>query len=75
MEKYIFPIFKQYFVDLGIQSWEEKFVMKKWLEQDYEFSIFPPITYSPSTLDRANSKFKSPFGDQVFIMKMQVGIF
>lgn len=61
-----FPIFKQYFVDLGLQSWEEKFVLKKWLEQDYEFSIFPPITYSPNTLDRANSKFKSPFGDQIF---------
>lgn len=61
-----FPVFKQYLVDMGIQSWDEKFIVKKWLEQDYEFSIFPLITYSPNTLDRANSKFKSPFGDQTF---------
>jgi len=61
-----FPVVHQYGVDLGMASWDEKFVSTKWLEQEYEFALFPPITYSPNTQDRANSKFKSPFGEQVF---------
>lgn len=61
-----FPVFRQYLVDMGMASWDEKFVAKKWLEQDYETAVFPPITYSPHTQDRPNSKFMSPFGNQTF---------
>ncbi|MCH2023626.1 MAG: ABC transporter permease [Saprospiraceae bacterium] len=61
-----FPIFKQYFVDLGLLSWDEIFVSTKWLEHKYEFAIFPPITYSSTTRDARNNKFKSPFGPQEF---------
>lgn len=59
-----FPIFHQYLVDLGLSTWDEKFVSTKWLEQNYDYAIFPPITYSATTRDSKNIKFKSPFGDQ-----------
>lgn len=59
-----FPIFHQYLVDLGLSTWDEKFVSTKWLEQEYDYAIFPPITYSATTRDSKNIKFKSPFGDQ-----------
>ncbi len=61
-----YPVFREYLVDMGLASWDEKFVAKKWLEQDYETVLFPPITYSPYTQDRGNSKFKSPFDEQTF---------
>jgi peptide/nickel transport system permease protein len=61
-----FPIFHQYLVDLGLATWDEKFVSTKWLEQEYDYAIFPPITYSATTRDAKNNKFKSPFGEQNF---------
>lgn len=61
-----FPIFHQYLVDVGLATWDEKFVSTKWLEQDYDYAIFPPITYSATTRDAKNNKFKSPFGEQNF---------
>ena len=61
-----FPVFRQYAVDLGLATWDEKFISKKWLEQDYDYVIFPPITYSSTTRDSKNSKFKSPFDEQNF---------
>ncbi len=61
-----FPVCHQYLVDLGVTNWDSKFISKKWLEQDYESAIFPPITYSPHTQDRPNAKFISPFGEQTF---------
>lgn len=61
-----FPIFRQYLVDLGLATWKEKFVATKWLEQEYEYAIFAPITYSITTRDARNNKFKSPFGEQEF---------
>jgi len=61
-----FPIFHQYLVDLGLATWDEKFVSTKWLEQTYDYAIFPPITYSSTTRDAKNNKFKSPFGEQDF---------
>ncbi|CAA6806488.1 MAG: ABC transporter permease [uncultured Aureispira sp.] len=61
-----FPIFHQYLVDLGLETWDEKFVSTKWLEQAYDYAIFPPITYSATTRDAKNNKFKSPFGVQNF---------
>lgn len=61
-----FPVFRQYLVDWGLATWDQRFVATKWLEQDYEFVIFTPITYSATTRDARNGKFKSPFGDQQF---------
>lgn len=61
-----FPIFRQYLVDFGLASWDEKFVSTKWLEQKYDYVIFPPVTYSSTTRDSKNNKFKNPFGPQNF---------
>lgn len=61
-----FPVFRQYLVDLGLATLDDKFVVTKWLEQDYLVAIFPPITYCPTTRDAPNGKFKSPFDEQVF---------
>lgn len=61
-----FPVFRQYLVDLGLATWDDKFVVTKWLEQKYLSVLFPPITYSPTTRDAPNGKFKSPFDEQVF---------
>ncbi len=61
-----FPVFRQYLVDAGWATWDNRFVATKWLEQDYEVAVFPPITYSATTRDAANGKFKSPFGEQEF---------
>lgn len=61
-----FPVCRQYLVDLGLATWKEKFISKKWLEQTYESAIFPPITYSPTTRDRRNNKFTGPFDEQKF---------
>ena len=54
-----FPICRQYLVDLGLATWDEKFVSTKWLEQKYDYVIFPPITYSSTTRDSKNNKFKN----------------
>lgn len=59
-----FPVFRQYLVDLGISSWDEKFVLKRWSDHNYESVIFPPITYSPTTIDKKNLTYTSPFGNQ-----------
>lgn len=61
-----FPVFRQYLVDLGLSTWNEKFVSTKWLEQKYEYALFAPITYSATTRDPKNNKFKSPLGEQNF---------
>ncbi len=61
-----FPVFHQYLVDAGLATWDEKFVSTKWLEHEYDYVIFPPITYSATTRDARNNKFKNPFGPQNF---------
>lgn len=59
-----FPVFKQYLVDLGLAQWEEKFVLKRWHEHKFESAIFPPITYSPTNIDKKNLTYTSPFQEQ-----------
>lgn len=61
-----YPVFRQYLVDLGLATWDERFISTKWLEQKYESVIFAPIRYSSNTRDARNNKFKSPLGDQKF---------
>jgi peptide/nickel transport system permease protein len=59
-----FPVFRQWLVDLNIAEWEDKFVLKRWHEHNYESAIFPPITYSPNTIDKKNLTYTSPFQEQ-----------
>jgi peptide/nickel transport system permease protein len=59
-----FPVMRQYLVDLGLASWDEKFILKRWSEHEYESVIFPPITYSPTTIDKKNMNYISPLAEQ-----------
>ena len=59
-----FPVLKQYAVDLGLSSWESKFLINDWDEQEYEAKLMPLIPYRASNLDMANSNYVSPFADQ-----------
>ncbi len=60
----IFPVFKQYGVSLGLAKWGEKFVVNRWDEHDYEWSVFPLIPYSATSQDRRNRNFVGPFEEQ-----------
>jgi peptide/nickel transport system permease protein len=42
-----------------------------WKILDTEFKLFAPCAYSPNTIDAANAPRKSPFEQQVFILKDQ----
>ncbi len=54
-----FPVFKQYLADLGISRWSPDLVMADWkdLEKsgDVKSAIWPPIKYSESDEDLANT--------------------
>ncbi len=54
-----FPVFKQYLADLGISRWSPDLVMADWkdLEKsgDVKSAIWPPIRYSESDEDLANT--------------------
>jgi peptide/nickel transport system permease protein len=62
--KAYFPVLKQYAVNLGLSSWDARFVNRSWHEQEYESVIFPPIPYSPNTLDKRNMDYIGPFDAQ-----------
>lgn len=60
----MFPVFRDYAVEMGWSSWEAKFVQNDWSDHDYDFKIMPLIPYSPTSTDRKNTRFKSPFDEQ-----------
>lgn len=59
-----FPIFREYAVDLGIARWPEELLNINWTDAHFDFSIRPPVPYSPTTQDFFNSGFVSPFAKQ-----------
>jgi len=59
-----FPVLKQYGVALGLAKWDDQFVTKRWDEHQYDWSVFPIIPYSATTMDKMNRNFKSPFDKQ-----------
>jgi len=61
--KHHFPVFRQYFVDLGWAGWDAVFINKSWKELEYEAVVFPPIPYSATSIDLRN-QYRSPFGPQ-----------
>lgn len=62
--KTLFPVLKQYAVNMGLSQWEERFVTKRWDEHNYDFAIWAPIPYSSTTIDKKNRSFVSPFDEQ-----------
>ena len=60
VNKIIFPIIHQYFVDFGLAKWDPAFLTGEWNAPkegkfEYNFVIFPPITYLPQKTDVSNS--------------------
>lgn len=49
----MFPVFKQYAVDLGWTTWGPEFSTVDWRELDYTWSVFPPVPYAPGTTDKS----------------------
>lgn len=49
----VFPIFKEYAVSLGMGQWEARYSSVNWNELQYEWSVFPPVRYSPKTVDKS----------------------
>lgn len=62
-----FPLFRSIAVDFGLANWQPAFSNADWLDLQFESAVYPPITYSPTTIDIANSQFRSPFGEQEII--------
>ena len=48
----MFPVVKQYAVDLGMAEWEGEYMTIDWRELDYEWSVFPIVPYAPGTTDK-----------------------
>ena len=63
--KTMFPIIKQYGVDLGLTQWDAAYQNIQWKDLEYESVVWPLIPYSPTNLDYANGQYTGPFDDQV----------
>jgi peptide/nickel transport system permease protein len=59
-----FPVFKSYAVDLGIGKWAEDLANVSWHKLEYDWVVYPPIPYSPTTMDKLNSQYVSPTEEQ-----------
>lgn len=59
-----FPIIHQYLVDWGFAQWEPRFKEKKWHEHNFEWAVFPPVTYLPNTFDKRNKPYTAPGDEQ-----------
>ncbi len=52
-DEILFPIARQYAVDLGWSTWGAEFATVDWRELDYAWSVFPPVPYGPGTTDKS----------------------
>ena len=59
-----FPVFKDYAVALDLDTWDAKYIRTEWSDHEYEALWMPLIPYSSTTIDRKNTRFKSPFAKQ-----------
>ncbi len=58
----IFPVIKSYGVGLGFAEWGKDYVNVEWKDLQYDWAVFPPIPFSPSTTDKrlVSLKDRSP---------------
>jgi peptide/nickel transport system permease protein len=54
----IFPVFKDYGVMLGLTQWDKDLVLAEWKDLKYDWAIFPPVPYSPETIDNSVAKLR-----------------
>lgn len=62
--KDFFPVLRHYAVKAGLAKWEGALSGGDWQNLSYERVWFPPIPYSPQTIDRKNLNYISPFEKQ-----------
>lgn len=62
--KTYFPLLRGIGVDLGIAKWPPELSNVNWQELNYESSVWAPVPYSPTTLDKKNRDYASPTGKQ-----------
>ena len=62
--KSYFPVFTGVGVDLGIAKWPVELSNVTWKELKYESVVWAPIPYYPANIDKKNTNFISPFGEQ-----------
>jgi peptide/nickel transport system permease protein len=60
----VFPVFKEYVIDLGLSEWPEDFQNAEWRKIEFEWAIFPPVPYLPKNIDFANAQSVGPFDEQ-----------
>lgn len=63
-DKIYFPVVYDYLHDLDLYHWDTDLILAEWRTLEYEWSFWPPVRYSASELDHANSRPISPFGKQ-----------
>ena len=54
-----FPVLKEYGVKFKITNWSKELQNIDWKKIDYDYSVFPPVPYLPTTLDYS-ARFHSP---------------
>jgi peptide/nickel transport system permease protein len=59
-----FPVFRSYFVSIGIGEWPAELQNVEWKKLNYQWSAFPPIPYLPQNIDEANVHSVGPFDKQ-----------
>lgn len=48
----IFPVFREYGVDLGLTQWDKEFTSVDWKTVPFDWAVFPIVPYAPSTTDK-----------------------
>lgn len=59
-----FPVLRHYAVKAGWARWDGALAGGDWQNLKYERVLFPPIPYSPQTIDRKNFNYVGPFDTQ-----------
>lgn len=48
----MFPVFKQYAVDLGLSTWDPSLATADFRTVTYDWAVFPPVPYNPTSTDK-----------------------
>jgi peptide/nickel transport system permease protein len=60
----MFPVLKQYGVDLGLTSWDKEYVTVDWAELQYDWVVWPLVPYASGSTDKQliSLKDRAPSG-------------
>ncbi len=60
----VFPVFKEYIIDLGLSEWPDDFQNAEWRRIEFDWAVFPSVPYLPKNIDFANAQSVGPFDEQ-----------